>query len=47
MEVEDLIKELEAVKKTCSGLENSDALALLNIKALKDLTIELRGLRFK
>ena len=47
MEIEELITEMQAVKAAHPTLELSDILKMFNIQALKNLTKELRGMRYK
>ena len=47
MEIEDLITEMQAVKAAHPTLELQDILKMFNIQALKNLTKELRGMRYK
>ena len=44
MEVESLIKEMQAVKAAHSTLELKDILSMFQIQALKNLTIQIKRL---
>ncbi len=44
MEVEELIKEMQAVKAAHTSLEVQDVLRIFNIKALQELMSQVRRL---